>query len=994
MTLFPSKYTMRCVPVHHLILLAILAILTSCVFLHVASAQGLVVTYGTKGVQTLSYRGVTLENVGVNPGDAYHIWHMKATDLQGNVRTDGQSGWGEINNGESWNTASNTETYSFFWGSIKAQFTQVNDTLNITVTETNNPGSGVIFDGAEIYPFALHFPQDPKGFSGYSQFAITTTGPGVSAADFGSGVVTSVLPDESQPLYGGWKTAGTNTYTPLMAGTAPDNMPSFLPRNDRPVPPGTSFTYTVSLRFTPEGTAADASDAYTSFANTYPSQMTWTDHRIIGTAFLASSPANTSGANQAGGFPTNPRRYFNDASVDVTTPAGLQNFQNRMLATAAANVTNAQAMNAQGVITWDIEGEQFPQSTTYVCSPDQIGAVAPEMEGIVTNPNSPYLGQKLDDAYFKTMTSAGLKVGVCLRPQQFVLASNGTASQNTLTGNAAILATLETKAKAANTRWGATIFYVDSTVDANGGVLDPAIFQQLITDMPGFLFIPEESTPRYYAYTAPFYTFLFHGDLGTDVSVYNYYPHAFGMNLINDVAASTLTNAIPQLTASVLRGDILAGIATYWQANNSTLVNIYQAAGQSVLPPVRVSPSISWTTPAAITYGTALSGAQLNASASTPGTFAYSPAAGTVLGAGMQTLMVTFTPTDMRDFTPTTASINLTVNPATPAVTWPTPAAITQGTTLTGAQLDATATIPGSFSYSPAAGAVLGTGVQSLQVTFSPTDATDYTVATAAVNLQVNAAPVQTPVTPQIVWSTPAPVVYGTPLGGAQLNASSNVAGTFLYSPAIGTVLNAGTSSLQTTFIPSNTAAYKTTTATVPLTVTKGTPVLTWSAPAAIASGTALSSAQLNATANVPGSFTYNPGFGAVPPTGTQTLSVSFIPFDTQDYGSASTNVSLSVSAPAPVITGPLVITSPTAGAVLSGVTVIAGQCTLPLDAAGTFLIVDGQWLQWIRASSWPFLYTLDTRGFPNGLHTLQLWGHDIGNNTTISPGVVVTVAN
>ena len=58
-----------------------------------------------------------------------------------------------------------------------------------------------------------------------------------------------------------------------------------------------------------------------------------------------------------------------------------------------------------------------------------------------------------------------------------------------------------------------------------------AIFQQLITDLPAFLFIPEESTPRYYAYTAPFYSFLFHTDLGTDASVYNYYPNAFGANL-------------------------------------------------------------------------------------------------------------------------------------------------------------------------------------------------------------------------------------------------------------------------------------------------------------------------------------------------------------------------------------------------------------------------------------------------------------------------------
>ncbi len=957
-------------------------------------AQTLQVTYGAKGVQTLSFNGVTLEDVGANPGDAFHIWHMKATDLQGNVRTDGQSGWGEINNGESWNAAANTETYSFNWGSIKTQFVQQGNNLNMVVTETNNAGSGLIFDGAEIYPLALHFPQDPKNFSGYSQYAITTTAPGISVADFGSGVVTSVIPDESQPLYGGWKNAGTATYSPLMVSTAPDGLATFLPRNDRPVQPGTSFTYTVSLRFTAEGTPANVSDAYASFAATYPSQMTWTDHRIIGTAFLASSAANTNGINQPGGFPTNPRRYFNDASVNITTPTGLQSFQNRMLSLAATNVTNAQAMNAQGVVTWDIEGEQYPQNTSYVCSPDQIATVAPEMESIVTNTNSQYAGQKLDDAYFKTMTSAGLKVGVCLRPQQFVLASNGTASQNNLTGNAAIVANLETKAKFANSRWGVTLFYVDSTVDANGGTLDPAIFQQLITDMPGFLFIPEESTPRYYAYTAPFYTFLFHTDLGTNASVYNYYPKAFGMNLINDVAASTLATYTPQLTASVIRGDILAGLVTYWQANDSTLVNIYQAAGVAAPGPIQVSPGITWVAPSAISYGTPLSTAQLNASASTPGTFIYSPALGTVLPAGTQTLMLTFTPSDTKDYKSTTATVNLTVNQAVPAVTWPTPAAITQGTALSGAQLDAMANVPGTFIYSPAAGTVLGAGTAPLVAAFTPADKINYAPANSTVSLLVNAAPVSTPVTPQITWATPVAIIYGTALGAAQLNATSNVAGTFAYSPAAGTVLGAGVKTLQVTFVPSNTSSYKTVTATVSLSVAQAKPALTWAAPGAIPTGTPLSAAQLDATASAPGTFTYSPAAGAILTTGPQVLSVTFTPSDAADYVSASANVSLTVNAAAPVVTGPLYISSPSAGTSLSGVTVIVGQCILPLDAAGTFLIVDGQWLQWIRAASAPFLYTLDTRALTNGAHTLQLWGHDIGNNTTISPGVTVTVAN
>jgi hypothetical protein len=544
-----------------------------------ARSQGLQVSYGAKGVQTLTYNGVTLMDAAAHSEDTFHIWHMKSTDLNGNLVNTGQYGWGESNNGTQWNADNNTETYWFQWGSIQTQFVQNGDTLNVVVTETNDPNSGVVFDGAEVDALTLRFPQDPNGFYGYSQYAITTTGPGVSVADYGQGVVTSVVPDESATVYGGWKSLGGGAYVPLMATTAPDGLASFLPRVDRAVHPGETFTYTVSLRFTPEGTAADASDAYASFARTYPSQMTWNDHRLLGTAYLASSPQG-SDITQPGGFPTNPRRYFNDASVDVTTPAGLQAFQNRLLSQAQTNVADARAMDLQGVMTWDIEGEQFPMNTSYVCSPDQIAAVAPEMELPVLDQGSPYYGQRLDDAYFRTMTDAGLRVGVCVRPQQFVLADNGTASQNFLSTNDAVIANLENKIRYANQRWGATMFYVDSTVDVNGGTLDPAIFQKLITDMPGFLFIPEESTPRYYAYTAPFYSFLFHGDLGTPQSVYQYYPNAFGVNLVNDVAPGTLAQGWQPLFQSVLRGDVLMPHADFWQDNNPVLVQLYVQAGR------------------------------------------------------------------------------------------------------------------------------------------------------------------------------------------------------------------------------------------------------------------------------------------------------------------------------------------------------------------------------------------------------------------------------
>jgi len=68
--------------------------------------------------------------------------------------------------------------------------------------------------------------------------------------------------------------------------------------------------------------------------------------------------------------------------------------------------------------------------------------------------------------------------------------------------------------------------------------------------------------------------------------------------------------------------------------------------------PVIDVPVIVWSNPSNITYGTALSGTQLNAiathgGANAPGTFTYTPASGTVLNYGNnQTLHVDFVPTD------------------------------------------------------------------------------------------------------------------------------------------------------------------------------------------------------------------------------------------------------------------------------------------------------------------------------------------------------------
>ena len=388
--------------------------------------------------------------------------------------------------------------------------------------------------------------------------------------------------------------------------------------------------------------------------------------------------------------------------------------------------------------------------------------------------------------------------------------------------------------------------------------------------------------------------------------------------------ASVGSDGTATFTSSMLAAGSYSVTAQY--GGNTPYTASTSSAQPLTLTVVRTTPVISWTTPAAITYGTALSAAQLDATASVPGTFVYSPPSGTVLTAGSQTLSVTFTPTDTTDYNTATTTMTLTVNKAAPLITWATPAAITYGTALSAAQLDATASVPGTFVYSPPSGTVLTAGSQTLSVTFTPTDTTDYNTATATVTLTVNKAG------SLIAWATPAAVTYGTALSAAQLDATANVPGTFVYSPASGTVLLAGSQTLGVTFTPTDTTDYNTATATVTLTVNKAGSLITWATPAAVTYGTALSAAQLNATANVPGTFVYSPASGTVLMAGSQTLGVTFTPTDTTDYNTATATVKLTVNKAAPVITWA------TPAAITYGTALSAAQLNATANVPGTFV--------------------------------------------------------
>jgi hypothetical protein len=331
-----------------------------------------------------------------------------------------------------------------------------------------------------------------------------------------------------------------------------------------------------------------------------------------------------------------------------------------------------------------------------------------------------------------------------------------------------------------------------------------------------------------------------------------------------DAAEFTITNlcgsgvaASANCTLSVVFAPTYAGAASASITINDNASGSPQAIALTGIGVLPTNPVITWAPPSAITYGTALSGVQLNAAASVPGQFVYSPAAGALLAAGTDTLSVTFTPTDTLHYSTTTTTVQIMVAKAVPTIAWLAPAPISYGTALSVAQLNASSAVAGTFAYTPATGTILAAGSQTLSVTLTPTDTSDYNISTQTVTLSISKA------APTIAWATPTAITYGTALSATQLNASSPVAGTFAYSPALGTILAGGIHALSLTFTPTDASDNSTVTDNVQLTVNKATPALT-----VTPSSSSITTAQsLSVTIEV------NVGSGSGMPTGSVMLT-------------------------------------------------------------------------------------------------------------------------
>jgi hypothetical protein len=363
-----------------------------------------------------------------------------------------------------------------------------------------------------------------------------------------------------------------------------------------------------------------------------------------------------------------------------------------------------------------------------------------------------------------------------------------------------------------------------------------------------------------------FVTGLFGASLGTPTFTYNGSPQP------------PVTVGTYEVVAS------FAGNANYQPASATTAISILPAA-----------PILDWTQPQAIVYGTALGAAQLNATANVPGTFTYSPAVGTVLNAGLsQLLTATFTSSDPNYSSDSVINTVIDVSKASPVLNWSPPPAIVHGAPLGAAQLNATANVAGSFSYSPAAGAVLNAGAQTLTATFTPADSSNFSSGSVTATIEVSKATATVTAAGGTFTydGQPHPATGSvTGLNGASLGAPS-----FTYNGSAQPPVAAGSYAVVASF--AGNANYEPASASATITIGKAPVVLTWNPPAAIVYGTPLGAVQLNASASVPGTFAYSPAAGTVLSAGAgQALTAIFTPADGVNYTGASVASSIAVAA-------------------------------------------------------------------------------------------------
>ncbi|MBL8227480.1 MAG: Ig-like domain-containing protein [Bryobacterales bacterium] len=461
-------------------------------------------TTGPNGLQTLMVDGVN-RNYVYGEGLLSYVWYKDAQGKEVQAAPSCQKSFTA-------DTVTHDCVAAGFPIRLVARYsTPRSDTVSASIQVTNT-GHGA-FTKLMISTLGLQFPQFD-----YSKSKVQDVGMGnpVGWGNFVTGRwaiwLDTILADTTVGPFCGWSTVCKNH---LYIG-------GLSPRENK--------VRQYSLRFSTEFAQSALQwvpEAYQCYQDINPAVIQWPDRRPIMEWFIAEGTKRSA---------LNPRGYFQDALLDALNPSI---FRQRAIASAqrVVDLMNARPVRPQGVIVWDLEGQEFNHATTYIGDPRVFSSgYAPEMNAVV-------------DDMFKLIRDAGYRIGVTVRPQyldwgsvlpstcryhssnefkqyfikvngwfgekffacydsaglQWSLIPNSNGNQTYYNrDNNAVLSLLRSKIQYARQRWGATLFYVDSAVWVAGAPLDAEIFKTLQRDFPDILMIPEQETLDHLAATMPF----------------------------------------------------------------------------------------------------------------------------------------------------------------------------------------------------------------------------------------------------------------------------------------------------------------------------------------------------------------------------------------------------------------------------------------------------------------------------------------------------------
>lgn len=477
------------------------------------------------------------------------------------------------------------------WGEVATRYKPEKDRLTVEVSIHNRSEQHICGFWLDVMRLSLPAKRETDMRIGRRQRAMDSRI--IQASSFGNSNLVVLAYETLETPLALWidKPKGEGAAHPLLlSGGIPLPEPGecYVHSGGRPaIPPGQTLTVRFSLRFAPAATpiAEQIQDIAQAMRDIHGTGPNWKDRRPIGMLILSSVGHRSA---------TNPRGWFHDRNIDVTTEDGKTAFHARALAYADRAVKILTNMNAQGMIVWDVEGSENPHPVTYIGDPRLAGRLAPEMDAVANE-------------FFQKFRDAGLRAGICIRPSRvYFNKEKGKWAHNPC--NAwpkpteyedvkpkevprwrfyPIARRLSDKIEYAKQRWGTTLIYIDTNIVGQWVGEKPNLemvklplsgqmYRDVMTAHPDVLLIPEhwrkqEST---WAYCAP-YMELDLGGTGTPEHMRRIFPNAF---CIVNVVDGPFDRERSTLLTSVKNGDILLFRGWFNAKTNGKIKNLYDEA--------------------------------------------------------------------------------------------------------------------------------------------------------------------------------------------------------------------------------------------------------------------------------------------------------------------------------------------------------------------------------------------------------------------------------